>query len=223
MDLVNIAAPAQAEILALVPVATIKAEQRFLSTSEDAIIEDFIVQAYQWFDGPHGWLRRAILPQQWTYYRGDFPRQQVRPMFPYPFLTDAAAPFQIPMPPLASVQSVTYVDDTGTMQTVDPSVYQVVNSDVDFGMIAQAFGQSWPVFTPKNRAVAVNFTAGYADAAHVPAPIIRGIRFLANAFFMNRTPTFEDTRVTTIDRRIVFGIEAIAGRYRFMNDLVESF
>ena len=57
-------------------------------------------------------VRRAILPQRWTYYRRDFPRAAVR-RYPYPFLDAAAKPFQIPMPPLTSVDEIAYRDETG--------------------------------------------------------------------------------------------------------------
>ena len=64
------------------------------------------------------------------------------------------------------------------------------------------------------------FVYGSHDADKVPKAIQRGLRYLAGYFWMNRNASFEDTRVTAIDRKIVFGLEAIAGRYRFMNDLV---
>lgn len=222
MDLEAIQTPARADILALVPIATVKAEQRFNSMSEDWLIGDFICQAYGWFDGPHGWFRRAILPQRWTYYRRDFPRAAIAPMYPYPFLDAAAKPFQIPMPPLTSVDEIAYRDETGAWQVVDPSVYEVLTRADDFGAVTLALGQEWPTLIPRERAVRVKFTAGYEEGK-VPDPILRCIRFLAGYFFMNRNVTFEDTRVTTIDRKIVYGIEAIGGRFRFPNDLVESF
>jgi hypothetical protein len=33
----------------------------------------------------------------------------------------------------------------------------------------------------------------------------------------------EDNRVTTVSRKVELGMEALAGRYRFKNDLTEDF
>lgn len=219
MDIELITAPTKTEILALISVAKIKAEQRFFDPSEDVLFEDFIEQAFNWFDGPHGWLRRAVLPQQWTLYLTDFPRRAVLPTFPYPFLADGSTPIEIPMPPLKSIQEIAYRDSDNAWNVVDSAVYEVITPENEFGRATLAIGQEWPLLVPRERAVRVKFTCGY-DADKVPKAIQRGLRYLAGYFWMNRNASFEDTRVTAIDRKIVFGLEAIAGRYRFMNDLV---
>jgi hypothetical protein len=49
---------------------------------------------------------------------------------------------QVDNPNLISVASIQYVDPTGTVQTLDPSMYQVEPGAP--GRIHPAYGKSWP-------------------------------------------------------------------------------
>lgn len=212
MDLALITPVVQADIDGILSLAQAKAEIRIETTDEDSVIQDAIYAAFEYFDGRNGWLRRAVLPQQWSYYRFDF-----------------SEPFEIPLPPLVSVDEVAYRDDTGTWQTIDPSIYEVDTSGL-FGRITLVYQQAWPVAIRRRQCVRVNFTAGYdspAKASTIPNPvplgITRGMKLLVGAFFNNREASFDDGRVGTISRKISYGIEAVAGRYRIPNDVIDNF
>ena len=64
-----------------------------------------------------------------------------------------------PRAPLVSVQSVTYFDTTGALQTMSPSLY-IVQPGAP-GRMMPIFGQIWPVTLPVINAVQIKFTAGY--------------------------------------------------------------
>lgn len=85
-------------------------------------------------------------------------------------------------PPLASVQSVKYVDTAGTLQTLATSQYVVVTDEVP-GIIVPAYGVTWPTARDERGAVRVEFTCGYGAAAAVPASIRQAVLEIAAAAY----------------------------------------
>lgn len=80
---------------------------------------------------------------------------------------------ELPRPPLQSVTWVKYVDLDGTLQTLDPSAYEVkayAGPACRRGLVAPAYGREWPSTRDQVGAVTVRFVAGYGDAGTaVPA------------------------------------------------------
>lgn len=76
--------------------------------------------------------------------------------------------WEIKLPPLQSVTSVTYFDTNGTEQTLAADQY-LVDSTTQPARITPAFGLVWPVTQYRNNAVKVRFVAGYGAASAVPA------------------------------------------------------
>lgn len=68
---------------------------------------------------------------------------------------------RIPVPPLQSVTSLTYVDTNGVTQTLDPSLY-IVDANSETGRITPAFSTPWPYTRSVINAVNITFVAGYA-------------------------------------------------------------
>jgi uncharacterized phiE125 gp8 family phage protein len=63
--------------------------------------------------------------------------------------------------PLLSVESITYFDQTNTLQTLNPSLYQVVRGEP--ARITRAYKQNWPAtLYGQPASVIVTFTLGYA-------------------------------------------------------------
>lgn len=73
----------------------------------------------------------------------------------------------LPRPPLQSVSSITYIDTTGTVQTLATDRY-TVDSYSEPGRIVPAYGYSWPSTRDVPNAVTITFIAGYT-AANLPA------------------------------------------------------
>lgn len=100
----------------------------------------------------------------------------------------------MPRPPLQSVESITYRDSAGATQTLDPSVYEVRTYESQPGTIALAFNQFWPgSLAPVEFPIAIQFVAGYADAASVPGTLKRAIHLLVAHWFENREPVITGT------------------------------
>lgn len=77
---------------------------------------------------------------------------------------------RLPYPPLVSVTSITYVDTGGNTVVLDPTLYQV-DLTAQPGTITPVWGKYWPPARWQPAAITVIYTAGYADAASVPAEI----------------------------------------------------
>lgn len=131
-----------------------KAHLRRDDTADDTLIATLITAARQNLDGRDGWLGRALVTQTWD------------------LTIDGAFPDEIavPLPPLQSVTSVTYVDTDGATQTLATDQYRVL-TDRAPAMIVPAHGVTWPSTRDQKAAVTVRFVAGYGDADDVPAPI----------------------------------------------------
>lgn len=67
---------------------------------------------------------------------------------------------EIPLPPLQSVTSITYLDAGGDTQTVDAADY-VVDTASEPGMVYLAPGKAWPGTQDIRNAVTLRFVAGY--------------------------------------------------------------
>jgi len=69
---------------------------------------------------------------------------------------------ELPRPPLQSVTSVKYTDINGVVQTLDPSLYSVINtSDTNPPTIVPIFGTVWPVAQNIPNAVVIQYVVGW--------------------------------------------------------------
>ena len=70
--------------------------------------------------------------------------------------------------PVASIESISYRDEAGQMQTLDPQDYEADKvSSPGWAMIG--YGKAWPATQDRANAVTVDYTAGYgADHTSVP-------------------------------------------------------
>ena len=137
-----------------VSLTTAKLHCRVDTTADDDLITALIVAARRHVEAVS---RRALITQTWDYVLDDWPD----------------TPFEIPLPPLQSITSITYVDEDGDSGTVDSGDYIV---------------DSWPSDTLQDIAgVRVRFVAGYADAAtDVPQHFIQAMLLLIGHWYENR-------------------------------------
>jgi len=96
---------------------------------------------------------------------------------------------ELPMPPLQSVESVTYVDLNGAEQTLDPATYQV-STHRRPGRIWLAYGKSWPATRNQPEAVTITFKAGFgdepADLLSKAPNLVHAVRILAAHYDRHR-------------------------------------
>jgi len=158
----------------------------------DALITALIDAATSQVDGAAG-IGSALITQTWRLSFDYWP----------------SSPIQIPLGPVQSVTSITYVDGSGATQTWSPAGYQV---DVDGAVarIVPAYSTTWPVARLQPGAIKITFVAGYGPSANdVPADLKAAIKLLIGHLFANREAA-SDKAIAALP----FGVEAILNRYR---------
>ncbi len=91
--------------------------------------------------------------------------------------------FSIPLGPIQSITSITYVDQAGETQTIDPATY---HTDFDRHPAMVAFYSAPPVPARVPGAVKVTFVAGYGEPSETPAKARHAVRLLVGSWFKNR-------------------------------------
>ncbi len=159
----QLVSPPAAEPVAL---ADAKAHLKIDTADDDALITALIVAARtraEWH------TRRALVTQSWVLWRDTWPD----------------APFEIPLPPLQSLTSITLYDLNDAATVLDPSTYRVDNSAMPARIAWKETVQ--PPVTPRNmNALAVAFTAGYGAAVDVPQLIREAILEIVADLYANR-------------------------------------
>jgi uncharacterized phiE125 gp8 family phage protein len=144
------------------------------SHPDDTLVQGLIAAVTDYLDGYDGILGRALITQTWVMKLDRFPA------------SGCAA--RLPLAPLQSIDSITYVDADGATQTLASSVYQVTGAGAGGGgHFRLAYNQSWPSVRDQAEAVSVTFTCGYGDAAtDVPAILRHAAKMLIAHFYENR-------------------------------------
>lgn len=157
------------------PVTLDEAKQwaRIDTSADDVLISDLITEARQYAETV---TRRQFCTATWkmsldSFYTGpvsgaydDLRLSQPQAIGATPFGSPGyrwLTSIRIPVPPLQSVTSLTYVDTNGVTQTLDPSLY-IVDSNSETGRITPAFSTPWPYTRSVINAVNITFVAGYA-------------------------------------------------------------
>lgn len=149
------------------------------TAGDDLRLSALILAATQRMDGARGILGRALMQQTWQIQLSDWP----------------ASFIDLALPPLIRVSSIAYLDGSGVQQTLDPSLYRVVNAGENrASRILRGINSTWPsVVVGQPDAVRVTFDAGYVDDQSpsnnaVPEPIRQAIILLADEWY-NRGST----------------------------------
>jgi uncharacterized phiE125 gp8 family phage protein len=97
----------------------------------------------------------------------------------------------VPRPPLQSINSIQYVAQDGTTQTVDPGVYTVDNRRMP-GRIVPGYSKFWPFTLPSVNSVTVNYQAGYGAPVEgqipsvIPETIRQAIKVMVHDWYEDR-------------------------------------
>lgn len=135
-------------------------------TVDDEYILNLISAARRWAEMYQG---RSFFQQTQKLYLNEFPFSDVD--------------IDIPMPPLASVTSITYVDTAGDTQTLSTDVY-TVDTAKQPGRVYRAYNQSWPSTRRQRKAVTIEYVAGYGtDTSNVPAETRQAILIMIAHLF----------------------------------------
>lgn len=137
-------------------------------------------------------LHRALITQTWNMYFDKF-----------------ESIFSLANPPLQSVTSIKYIDTSGAEQTLSTDVY-TVDIDSEPGQVYRSYDESWPDIQAVEKAVDIEYVAGYGDAAtDVPAPIKHGMLMLISHMYEHRE-SVNDFQVY----HVPMGYEALLWPYR---------
>lgn len=157
---------------------------------EDDYLTSLIDVATAYIEGPQG-IGIGLLTQSWRLSLDAFPRI-----------------ISLPFSPVQSIDSVTYLDASGTVQTVDPASY-VVDLDSDPVRIVAKTG--WPALPLTGiGSVKVVFTVGFGDhPSDIPADIRHAAKVLIAHLHLNREAASEKAFVA-----VPFSAAAVMDRYR---------
>jgi len=104
---------------------------------------------------------------------------------------DAFADFdRLPLAPVASISSVSYVDSVGVTQTLGADVYEERLDDMEASIVLK-YGQVWPAIRPGSR-ITVTAVLG----ADLPAPVKHAMLVHIAESYENREPVEIDGRTT---------------------------
>ena len=155
-------------------------------TDDDALISTLISAARERAEDVTG---RCLMSQQWQFSFDQFPnygcwqylhlRRHRESMFSH----DERS-IILPRGPVLSVDSIQYVDQlTGTLQTLDPSLY---TTDLlsEPARITPKYMSTWPLARFDTNSVTILFTAGYET---IPQSLLHAIKLIVGAWFENRS------------------------------------
>jgi hypothetical protein len=101
-------------------------------------------------------------------------------------------------PPAQSITSVTYLDPSGAVQTLSPSLYRL-DANSRPSRLTPALNQIWPATAQEMAAVTVTYVCGFGTAAQVPSNLIQAMRVLIDSYYENRAQVMVGTRLVAIE------------------------
>ena len=164
----------------------LKEHLRVTQTDEDALITGILVAAVRAIEARG---RLALMTQQWR-------------------VTMDAPPDEtlfLPISPVSAVDAVSVIDANGAPQSIDASLYEIA-----LGAPGRVRGAGpWPAPGAALDGIRIDFTAGYADAASVPAPLKQAVKLLA-AYFYEAREAAGEARLYTVPQ----SVDALIAPYR---------
>lgn len=146
-------------------------------SDDDTLLDSLIAAVTGYLDGADGILGRCLVEQTWDLKVDCFPTWGI---------------IAIPLAPLISVESITYVDTNGDTQTLAGSVYQAFGVGASQGgQVGLAFNESWPGTRDVQEAVTIRFKAGYENSGSpatstVPEAIKRAMMLMIDDLYQHR-------------------------------------
>lgn len=154
-----------------VSLADAKQHLRVSHGEDDVLITGLIAAAVSHLDGWTGILGRALVTQTWSQGFAAF-----------------APRLDLPVGPVASVASLQYINEAGTLQTVPAPLYDVLE-DARGAYILLKSGEIWPASNPLAAVpVVATYVAG-TPAAQVPPAIRAALLLMIGDLYANREST----------------------------------
>lgn len=117
---------------------------------DDSLVKGLVLATQAEIDGPNSWTHRGAAATQWELTFTGFP---------------SSVP--LPLPPVASIDAVTYRAADGSRVTVSATAYELGGTEDRPALVLKA-GESWPMLPSYDGAtyadaVSVTFTTGYTE------------------------------------------------------------
>jgi uncharacterized phiE125 gp8 family phage protein len=173
------------------PVVALEEMKDYLNVAhddDDAMISRLIKTATETLDGPAGLLHRALGEQRWRLALDCFPNGGVK----------------IGLPPVKSVEAITYLDTAGTEQTLPPEAYRLTGIG-KAGLVTPTRG--WPATADAPECITVSFTSG----GDVPAPLAQLVCGLVWFWYEQRAIADEPNAMT---KTTPFGFDDVVWNWR---------
>ena len=169
-----------------ISVAEVKLHIRVDQSDEDTLMAMIITAARQHAEQI---TARSFMTQKWAYILDGF-------------YDGSGQTIRLEKGPVNSVDSITYIDMAGVLQTMPPTDY-AVDYTGPLTRITPKFGKIWPITLPQMATVIINFTAGYGDATQVPEGLKSWIKLRCGTLYENREDVLIGQRFTVVDLNFV--------------------
>lgn len=163
----------------------VKAHLRVLGSEEDSYIQSLADAAIAQIEND---TQRRILGANVSLKLAEFP-----------------AVIELPLTPVSSVDSITYIDLDGNQQTL--TGYYLDDSRLK-AVVKPLYGQAFPAVKPGYESITVNYTVG--DFESMPTPIKQAALLLIGHWFANR----EAVVTGTITAELPMAYDALIQPYR---------
>lgn len=160
---------------------------RISADTEDGLIAGYMFTARAFAEN----FTERVLIRRTFAFTIDFMWPLVRqsgpaPWTPYFYYRTRIELPKTPVPDPSWITSVSYIDESGVQQILDPSQYVVITDGV-IPFIEPAFGVTWPVPRYQPATIRVVFDAGYGDSpGDVPDNIRQALLMLVAYWYDNR-------------------------------------
>lgn len=154
------------------------------ANAEDALITELIVAAREWCENDTG---RALVPQTFEFTTNAWPTQT---------WSGGSTSLGLPMSPISSVTSVTYLDSAGAPVVLSPTLYTLDNWS-EPSWLYPAVDTTWPTVYGAPNAITIRYLAGYTlpngSPADMPLPksIKSAMLLIVAHLFENREQSTE--------------------------------
>jgi uncharacterized phiE125 gp8 family phage protein len=176
----------------------VKAQCRIDHSTDDDLITRLISAARDCIDGPNG-IGIAMVSQQWRLSLDYMPGH-----------------IWIPMGPVMSIDTLTYLDDGGVRRTLDSDEY-TWRKELFGAWIKPVYNGTWPTVRSDFDSVQVTFTAGFPGTSdspvtleNVPASLIHAQLMLIGHWYENR----ETSVIGEVPAELQQGFDHLANRFR---------
>ncbi len=197
---------------------------RSLTATEDGLIATWIQAAAQYFEGMTGRQIITATRESWMDafpgYLGIGPADII-PLGAFWPQWGTTTRIELPRPPLQSVISVTYVDGTGVVQTVDDGgspatpTYLVKAPQGPYarrGWIEPKVGTSWPLARYEGGAVRIQYICGYGDTVETVPALVTGILCYLVAHYDQHREAVHESRWAI---EVPYGVQAMIEEFKY--------